>query len=207
MGHQYGDSPQFHDAIMAADKQISKIWNALKEREEKYNEDWLIVITTDHGRGAETGKNHGGQSDRERSTWIVTNAKARNEYFNQHPGVVDILPSICYHMNVPLPEVLANEIDGVSFIGPIDFANLRGAIADDTIKLQWDSFSDDAEEKVEFFVSETNLFKTGGIDTYYKAGEASVGKEKFNFKPSSSSEYYKIVAASSQQRINVWIVH
>jgi hypothetical protein len=38
-----------------------KIWQAIKEREKNFNEDWLIVITTDHGRDVETGKHHGGQ--------------------------------------------------------------------------------------------------------------------------------------------------
>jgi len=205
MGHQFGDSPQFYDAIIAADKQLGKIWEAIKEREKKFNEDWLIVITTDHGRNAETGKNHGGQSDRERATWIVTNAKQRNKHFDQQPGVVDILPSICHHMKVKIPEVLANEIDGVSFIGPIDMADLRGEMAGDSIQLQWKNFNSEKEE-VEIFVSETNLFKTGGVDDYYKVGEVTTQQEKFTFKPTASSDFYKIVVATSHQRTNVWVM-
>lgn len=73
MGHLYGDSPQYSDAIKKADEQVGKIWKAIQSREANTKEQWMIVITTDHGRDAETGKNHGGQSDRERTVWISTN--------------------------------------------------------------------------------------------------------------------------------------
>src|SRR5205085_10743628 len=81
MGHTFGDSPQFFDAIAAMDNQMSRLWNAIQYRKKNFNEDWLIIITTDHGRDSATGKNHGGQSDRERSGWIVTNAKNLNDHF------------------------------------------------------------------------------------------------------------------------------
>ncbi|MFZ5999749.1 MAG: alkaline phosphatase family protein, partial [Bacteroidota bacterium] len=81
MGHRFGDSPQFYDAVKKADAQIGKIWSAVKEREEKAGEKWMIVITTDHGRTAENGKGHGGQSDRERTVWIATNQSPLNDRF------------------------------------------------------------------------------------------------------------------------------
>lgn len=205
MGHLFGDSPQYYDAIIAADKQIGKVWSAIKEREKKFKEDWLIIITTDHGRDAETGRNHGGQSDRERSTWIVTNAKQLNEHFYQKPGVVDIFPSICQHLKLQLPESIAREIDGVSFIGSIPFADLSGAKIGNKIQLQWKSFAVNEDEKVEIFVSETNHFKTGNQDTYFKIGEVSVGQEHYSFEPNTDSEFYKVVVASGDQRMNVWI--
>jgi len=205
MGHMYGDSPQFYEAILAADKQIGKVWKAIKDREKKFNEEWLIVITTDHGRNAETGRNHGGQSDRERATWIVTNAKELNEYFNQKPGVVDILPSICHHLKLKIPEDIASEIDGVPFIGTIQIANLQGNKVGNKIQLHWQSYITGKEDKAEILVSETNHFKTGGRDNYYKAGEVSLQQEQFEFEPKSPSDFYKIILATPGQRVNVWI--
>jgi predicted AlkP superfamily pyrophosphatase or phosphodiesterase len=205
MGHLFGDSPQYYDAILAADKQIGKVWSAIKEREKKFNEDWLIVITTDHGRDAETGRNHGGQSDRERSTWIVTNAKQLNKHFYQLPGVVDILPSIARHLNLALPEEIARELDGVPFMGGIQLADLRGTKTSNKIQLHWKSFSLTDNEKAEIYVSETNHFKTGTNDIYYKAGEVSARLEHFEFTPKTDSEFFKIVVAVGNQRINVWI--
>lgn len=116
MGHRYGDSQQFYDAVMKADEQVGRIWKATQQRQQNLNEDWLIVITTDHGRDAATGMHHGGQSERERTTWIVTNAKNLNERFNQNPGIVDIYPTICAHLKLQVPVAVARELDGVSLI-------------------------------------------------------------------------------------------
>ncbi|MBC7850922.1 MAG: alkaline phosphatase family protein, partial [Chitinophagaceae bacterium] len=94
MGHQYGDSEQQRDAVVEADDQVGRIWRSIKHRAANYNEDWVIYITTDHGRDSVSGKHHGGQSERERTTWIVTNAKDLNENFKKKPALVDIFPSL-----------------------------------------------------------------------------------------------------------------
>ncbi|MDO3640601.1 hypothetical protein [Mucilaginibacter sp. L3T2-6] len=33
-------------------------------REKHFNEEWVIFVTTDHGRSEDNGRNHGGQSKR-----------------------------------------------------------------------------------------------------------------------------------------------
>ena len=38
------------------DRLIGQIYDSVKEREAKYGEDWLFVVTTDHGRTANNGK-------------------------------------------------------------------------------------------------------------------------------------------------------
>ena len=205
MAHQFGDSPQFYEAVVAADRQIGKVWQAIKDREKKFNEDWLMVITTDHGRDAETGHNHGGQSDRERATWIVTNAPQRNEHFKQHPGIVDIFPSICNHLKLPIQDDVFREIDGVPFIGPIDIAELAGNKKGDKISLTWKNFSENGDDNAEIWVSETNNFKEGGHDAYQKVGEVSLQMQRFEFEPKGASAFLKIVVKTSHQFANVWI--
>lgn len=116
MGHKYGDSPQMTKAVVMADAQVGRIWNVLKKREKEHKEEWMIVITTDHGRTAETGKGYGGQSDRERTTWIVTNQNKLLPSFNQNPGIVDIMPSICDFMGIEIPKLVAQGLDGKSFV-------------------------------------------------------------------------------------------
>jgi predicted AlkP superfamily pyrophosphatase or phosphodiesterase len=205
MGHRHGDSPQFTDAVMAADKQIGKIWTAIKKREQEFNEDWLIVVTTDHGRDAQTGHNHGGQSDRERSTWIVTDAHERNERFNQNPGIVDIFPSILNHLNIQMPDDVNREVDGVTFIGPADLSELHAQKKDGKILLTWTPLNPQSAASAEVLVTETNHFKEGGQDTYRKVGEASVRDGKFEFAESTPSNFYKIVLKTPDQYLNVWL--
>lgn len=204
MGHRFGDSPQFYDAIQTADKQIGKVWAAIREREKKFNEDWLIVITTDHGRDAKTGKHHGGQSDRERSTWIVTNSKHLNGRFKQSPGVVDIMPSICYHMGITIPDDVARELDAVPFIGPVDLSGLSAEKKNDTIYLHWKNLS--KNDKAEVYITDTNHFKEGGADQYQKVGSVSLQQENFSFPVKGNAPFYKIMMKGPHHYANVWIV-
>jgi len=206
MGHKFGDSQQFHDAIVSADKQIGKIWDAIKRRQSENNEDWLIVITTDHGRDAETGHNHGGQSDRERSTWIVTNAPQRNARFDQNPGIVDIFPTICYHLGLQIPEDVSREVDGVSFIGPIDVSELRAQKDNGKVVLTWTAIEKGSSEKAEIYVAETNNFKEGGKDEYKKMGEVAVSQENFELTLDGGN-FHKILLKTPRQYANVWIVN
>lgn len=115
-GHRFGDSPQLVDAVKLMDVQVGRVWDAIRKREAETGEDWLIVITTDHGRDTETGKGHGGQTDRERATWIVTNSTNLNDHFGDTPGIVDILPSIITHMGLSIPAAIEKQLDGISFI-------------------------------------------------------------------------------------------
>ncbi len=103
-------------AVEFMDGQIGRIWNAVQKRQRSHHEDWLILITTDHGRDEKTGQTHGGQSKRERTTWIVTNSDNLNTHFDELPAIVDILPSIATHLQLPIPEKIRDQLDGRSFI-------------------------------------------------------------------------------------------
>ena len=205
MGHKYGDSQQFHDAVMAADRQIGKVWEAIKRRQNEHNEDWLIVITTDHGRDSKTGHHHGGQSDRERLTWIVTNASQRNARFDQNPGIVDIFPTISHHLRLQIPEDVNREVDGVPFVGAIDLSELRAEKINDKIVLSWTEMDDEGSENAEVFITDTNNFKNGGKDDYKKVGEVPVSQETFDLPLEGSGSFHKIFLKTPRQHVNVWV--
>jgi predicted AlkP superfamily pyrophosphatase or phosphodiesterase len=115
-GHAHGDSEAFFTAVREADARVGRIWAAVKQRQ-AMGEDWMIVVTTDHGRDARTGKGHGGQSDRERTTWIVTNQSGLSPRFTSGtPAIVDIAPSILQHLRIAVPDAVAREMDGLSFL-------------------------------------------------------------------------------------------
>jgi hypothetical protein len=204
MGHQFGDSEQFRNAIISVDKQIRKIWDAVILREKSFDEDWLIVVTTDHGRNAETGKGHGGQSDRERTTWIVTNSKNLNEHFKQTPAVVDILPSVCNHLGIKIPEEVRNELDGTPFIGPLEFSDLKAVKQGNKINVEWKSYVKD-DRKVEIYITATNRFRKGDKDDYIKVGEVPVRQQRFPFSFTSESAFFKVVIKTPSQAANTWI--
>jgi predicted AlkP superfamily pyrophosphatase or phosphodiesterase len=64
MGHRHGDSEQLRAAVGYLDEQIGQVWEALQYRRKNYREDWLLVLTTDHGRkrAAATAGNRSGNA-------------------------------------------------------------------------------------------------------------------------------------------------
>ncbi len=207
MGHKYGHSEQFYESVRILDDQIGKIWKAIEHRRNVLNEQWEIYITTDHGRTQDTGKGHGGQSDRERLTWIVTNAKNLNAYFKDgRPGVVDIMPSMLRSLGLSPSKEQNMEIDGVPITGPVSVAKAKAVFEDNKIHLTWKSFG--ANKKVKIWLSTSNKFGTGGKDTYKLLGKIKGRKEEFWIDISTnSSNLFKIVIEGKHNMVNTWVVH
>ena len=116
VAHEHGDSPELDQAVIDMDARLSLIWSAVQARQEAFGEDWLIIVTTDHGRDAETGRGHGGQTERERTIWIATSSHRLTPDFYSMPAIVDIYPSIAAHLGITIPERVARHLDGASFI-------------------------------------------------------------------------------------------
>lgn len=70
-GHGSGfdpNNPAYINAIQQVDKEIGEVVAALKARPTYAQEDWMILLTTDHG-GVGTG--HGGNTNTERHIWWI----------------------------------------------------------------------------------------------------------------------------------------
>lgn len=206
MGHKFGDSEQQQKAIEYVDNQVGRVWDAVEYRKDKFKEDWLIIITTDHGRDAKTGKNHGGQSDRERTTWMVTNAKKLNKYYHDfEPGIVDIMPTIAEFMSLKIPRERAVELDGVSFLNKISIIQPKAFLKDDNIEVSWKALENKGDVKV--WLSTANHFAEGRADTYKLLGTVAASEQKasFNIKVMPSG-FYKVVLEGANNILNYWII-
>lgn len=207
MGHRFGDSKQQAKAIEYLDGQVSRIWDAIEYRKKNFEEDWLFIITTDHGRDAKTGKDHGGQSDRERTTWIITNAKNVNSYFRKsQPGIVDIMPTISRYLNISIPREQLMEVDGVPLTGSISAAEPKAGYAGDSIRISWKVFEKKGNMKI--WLAESNRFKEGGRDQYTLIGEVPVAKGKYAFSVKDhASDFYKVAFETPDNYfMNRWII-
>ncbi|MGQ7857156.1 alkaline phosphatase family protein [Pedobacter sp. WC2501] len=205
MGHQFGDSPQFYKAVGMLDKQMGKIFDAISYRQAKFNEDWLMVITTDHGRDEQTGRAHGGQSERQRSTWMVSNYKNLNTYAHYFDlGIVDIMPSVARHLNLKLPRNAEQEADGTPFIGPVSITALKANYVQNHLDISWKAL--EKTGKVKIWLATTNAFKTGGKDEYHLLGEVDVNQQHYlaDLKNYPSS-FYKLVVEAPDNMLNKWI--
>lgn len=204
MGHRHGNSKLLDDAVRKIDNQIQKVWNAILYRQKNFNEDWQLWITTDHGR-EENGYHHGGQSDRERTTWIVTNAKDLNQRFKQQPGIVDIMPSMARFLNIHIPKKQLMEIDGIALTGKISVTNANVQLNDNLLEIKWNVINKEGKAKI--WLATTNNFKTGGKDEYRLMTEVPVvtGKAIINIK-NIPSDFYKIVIEAPYNYLNRWVI-
>ncbi|UII22847.1 alkaline phosphatase family protein [Fulvivirga ligni] len=212
IGHALGDSELFDNEIIKADKKVGAIYEAIKKREKDYNEDWMIVVTTDHGRDPETGKHHGGQSDRERHTWLATNQKEVNTRFQEgNMAIIDITPSILTFLNIELPAETKKEIDGTSFIRAVSADQLKAEYDNGQLNLSWHVINSDGNGQLKIAFS--NDHKTGGKDEYQPIGEVeiSTGKAKISLSAEQkqkieSSKFAKVILETPSNTLNRWIV-
>ena len=192
--HGYG---AFADRyVMKADSLLSQVWKAVKMREKKYKEDWLVIVTTDHGR-AVTGFGHGGQTDNERNIWMATNIKKVNRhFFSPTLSHVDILPTICRWMNFEIPRNVGFELDGQPFYGRCHMADLFARKYDDKVILYWNYLgrrSGDVRRLAPVYVATTNNFATGGEDKWQIVGWADeqTGQYSVDLCKLPKSSFYK----------------
>jgi hypothetical protein len=206
-GHDHGETEVMFDAIRAADRQVGRIWEAVRHRMEHYHEEWLVIVTTDHGRRLPDGRGHGGQSARERTIWIVTSIPGTNRYFSEaRPGAVDIYPTISRFMGIDLPAGLEKELDGVPLIGEVSISSPAASFQSESrrIALSWEAWNE--EGHVSIWVSPTNHFAEGEQDRYEKLAEVPVAARKAEVDVSSMpSGFYKVVMKAPWNTVNRWV--
>ena len=68
-GHREGVGERYREFIDASDRRLDQLLRAVDERPSRADEDWLIIVATDHGHVDEGG--HGGDHPAERTAWIA----------------------------------------------------------------------------------------------------------------------------------------
>ncbi|MBR2648935.1 MAG: alkaline phosphatase family protein [Sediminibacterium sp.] len=203
MGHKYGDSPEQLNALKELDKYLGEIDDSIKFRETTFKEKWLLIITTDHGRDENTGKNHGGQSARERNTWIVSNRKLNDYALNHRPSIVDIFPTLANFLHVSIPDSVATELDGVSLLGKVSVIKPEVNIFRNKADITWQTIDQTGE--VTIGISTTNNKKKGGTDNYFWLGSVPASQRFCTLNIDQyPSKFYKIVIKGKYNTINKW---
>ncbi|WP_231940285.1 alkaline phosphatase family protein [Filimonas lacunae] len=207
MGHMFGDSPKFYQAVEAADARVGYIYDAVQYRMQQFKEDWLVIVTTDHGRDSATGHHHGGQSNRERSSWIFTNAKNLNEEFQApYCAVVDIAPTVARFMQLPIAENNAYEIDGIPFTGSLSISNLEAKQENNQLHITWAALH--PKETITLWIAHSNKQKEGGTDNYQKLTTLPAEATQWSIPLTSLPQgMHKIVATGKYNTINCWFIN
>ena len=205
MGHRYGDSPELIAALNKLDNQIGKLYDAILYRTINFKEDWLFFITTDHGRNEKDGKGHGGQSFRQRSTWIVSNKKLNNYANLSYPAIVDIMPSLANFLSVKITTPFKYEIDGIPLIGQVSVAAPNLNVFQNTMDISWQNYNEEGNVKI--WLATTNDFKEGGQDKYILLKEVPVSQNHTVVDISNyPSSFYKVVIEGKYNSVNKWFI-
>ena len=205
MGHKFGDSPAFIDALKKLDVQIGKIYDAILYRKQNLKEDWMIIMAADHGRSEMDGKGHGGQSFRQRSTWMVSNKKFNNYASLSYPGIVDIMPTLANYLSINIPTQVKNEIDGVSLMGKISLAHPEINIYQNKLDISWQNYNEEGTVKI--WLCTSNNYSKYGTDQYILLNEVPVKQKNTVIDITKyESSFYKILLEGKYNSVNKWFI-
>ncbi len=118
-GHTYGfdpTAPGYLAAINKADTQIGQVMSAMAARPNFANEDWLVIVTSDHG-GLGTG-HAGGLPPQRTIPFIVAGRQATTVLPQAHPRQVDVAATVLTYFGAPIPSNYDGHAVGLTPAGP-----------------------------------------------------------------------------------------
>lgn len=123
-GHSSCFGPAYNTALRGVDAQLGQLLDAV----EQSSSDWLVLVTTDHGREPVLGCNHGSQTRQEKTIFIASN-KTLNSEFSQYtsdisngefsaiygnPAQTSIAPTVLRYLGVE-PQI-SWQLDGLPLV-------------------------------------------------------------------------------------------
>ncbi|MFD5249136.1 alkaline phosphatase family protein [Amycolatopsis sp. NPDC058340] len=124
-GHDHGaDSPEYEASLRTDDALIGRLLAAVDARADRANEDWLIMISSDHGHTPSGG--HGGDTPEERMTFVIAAGGAVPAGTpTVAPKIVDIAPTALRHLGIAAPAVYDGYALGAAPSDVFDSAALK----------------------------------------------------------------------------------
>ncbi|TCO59520.1 alkaline phosphatase family protein [Actinocrispum wychmicini] len=101
-GHDKGGaSPEYKKAVETADRQIGQLLDAIQARKTAKDENWLVMVSADHGHTDKGG--HGGSSPEERGDFVIANGKGVPAGAKPTTTrLVDVAPTALRHLGVTI---------------------------------------------------------------------------------------------------------
>lgn len=135
VGHSTGFGPAYNKSIKKTDSYLGQLLNAVNQS----HHNWLILITTDHGRQPLTGYNHGNQTKEEKTIFIGSNKNLNLEFsqtahdldntdFNNiysNPAQTSLTPTALRYLGVTIEKEWL--LDGIPLINNLGVRKLMPA--------------------------------------------------------------------------------
>ncbi|WP_193433292.1 alkaline phosphatase family protein [Streptomyces luteocolor] len=127
-GHESGAASQAYlDALHGVDTQVGQILAAVTSRATYGSEDWLVMITADHGHTDAGG--HGGSSWAERQTFVIATGGTVTPGSVRHDvRMPDIAVSALAHLGVAVDPAWGLDGRPIQQPAPDDFDSLRAKL-------------------------------------------------------------------------------
>jgi hypothetical protein len=135
VGHASGYGPTltpYLNAVSTVDSQVGQMMDAIESRPQFAQEDWLYVVTTDHGG---LGTSHGGQTADERTIFIIASGGdvPRGSVSSQSIGHTAVPATVMRHLGLGIPASWGWESDAFQ-IG----ADLKASTGARSVFLSWE---------------------------------------------------------------------
>lgn len=90
---------EYRRAIRRADREVGRLMEAVRSRPTYAGEDWLVLVSTDHGRRSDGG--HGGDTPEERTIfYLASGPSAARGTPSQQPFIVDVAVTALAHLGI-----------------------------------------------------------------------------------------------------------
>lgn len=100
--HEAGSiGEEYRAAIAMADAEVGRLVRAVQGRSTIESEDWLILVSTDHGRRADGG--HGGDSPEEMTGFIIVSGPSADDAIEGPTYIVDVAVTALAHLGIDAP--------------------------------------------------------------------------------------------------------
>ncbi len=104
--HREGTGQGYQDAIERCDARLGQLLAAIESRPGRAQEDWTVIVVTDHGHL--DGGGHGGDHPLERTAWMAASGPSLPQISALDHA--DIAPQVLSMFEVPAPD-----LDGIVF--------------------------------------------------------------------------------------------
>lgn len=89
---------EYRHALAASDNLVGKLVEAIRSRATYGDEDWLIIVSSDHGRRDDGG--HGGESPEEKTIPFLVSGPSVQSTLTEPPRIVDVAVTALAHMGL-----------------------------------------------------------------------------------------------------------
>lgn len=102
IAHEHGAGEQYRKTIGVLDSYLGRLLEAVRQRSTFDREEWLVVLSTDHGHLDEGG--HGGGSWQERQSFLIAGllGGGPTDPWREAAEPVDLAPTLMEHLAVPV---------------------------------------------------------------------------------------------------------